>query len=400
VIRHAYVHVPFCPQICPFCSFHVVRRSAGAVAAYLARLDEEAAAAADRHEIALDTTYLGGGTPSHLRDAELDRLLGSLRRRFGGLGPEVTLEVHPATATPERVAAWLDLGVTRLSIGVESTDDAVLARLGRRHSARRAVEVAEAAVSAASVRPGAVVSVDLMCAIDGQDVEAELRRVADLGVDHVSCYTLTVEPGTPFDRDGVVVDPDAAADAFDAAGEVLAAAGIARYEVSNHARPGAECRHNLGYWRSEWWLGLGPSAAAHLPPTSPGSSRSVAQDDTAACRSARQNGEVVVGMRAVNPVLDRWLAGDPADVEELDASAWVADALVAGLRIVAGVDLAALSARSGFDVGATYAGAIDELAADDLVRRDGTRLAATPAGLRVLDRVTARLLSAAPAGVG
>src|SRR6478609_7691243 len=117
----------------------------------------------------------------------------------------------------------------------------------------------------ASSRPGVVVSADLMCAIDGQDIGAELARLVALGVDHVSCYTLTIDPGTPFERDGVQVDPDVAADAFGAAGTVLGAAGIARYEVSNHARPGAECRHNLGYWRSDWWLGLGPSASAHLP---------------------------------------------------------------------------------------------------------------------------------------
>jgi oxygen-independent coproporphyrinogen-3 oxidase len=265
VIRHAYVHVPFCPQVCPFCSFHVVRRRPGAVAAYLARLDAEAAEVASRWGVALDTTYLGGGTPSSLRVDELATLLGSLRRRLGSLGDEVTLEIHPATASAERFAAWRDLGVTRFSIGLESTDDAVLTRLGRAHSAADGLAAVEWALEAVGGAVGSTVSVDLMCAIDGQDVGAELERIDGLGVDHVSCYTLTIEEGTPFERDGVVVDPAVAADAFDAAGLVLGAAGIARYEVSNHARAGHECRHNLGYWRSDWWLGLGPSAAALLP---------------------------------------------------------------------------------------------------------------------------------------
>jgi oxygen-independent coproporphyrinogen-3 oxidase len=405
VIRHAYVHVPFCPQVCPFCSFHVVQRRPGAVAAYLARLDTEAADVTSRFDIALDTTYLGGGTPSSLRVDELATLLGSLRRRFGSLGDEVTLEIHPATASAERFAAWRDLGVTRFSIGLESTDDAVLARLGRAHSAADGLAAVEWALAAVGGTAGSTVSVDLMCAIEGQDVGAELDRIVALGVDHVSCYTLTIEEATPFERDGVEVDPDVAADAFDAAGSVLGAAGIARYEVSNHARAGHECRHNLGYWRSDWWLGLGPSAAALLPPRlslARTHSRSVLRAAPDLGPLAEQNGgetDDVVGVRAINARLDRWLEGAPPEVEALDGPAFVADALVAGLRPVDGVDLAELSVRTGVDVAATYGQAIVELVGDGLATFDGTRLAATSAGMRVLDRVTARLLDAEPIGV-
>jgi oxygen-independent coproporphyrinogen-3 oxidase len=405
VVQHAYVHVPFCPQVCPFCSFHVVRRRPGVVAAYLARLDVDAADVASRYDVALDTTYLGGGTPSSLRIDELASLLGSLRRRFGSLGDEVTLEVHPATASAQRFAAWRDLGVTRFSIGLESTDDAVLARLGRAHSAADGLRAAEWALDAVGGTSGSTVSVDLMCAIGGQDIDAELERIAARGVDHVSCYTLTIEEGTPFERDGVEVDPDVAADAFDAAGSTLGAAGIARYEVSNHAQVGHECRHNLGYWRSEWWLGLGPSAAALLPPRpSPARprphSRSVLRAAPDLGPLAEQNGGEIVGARAVNPRLDRWLVGDPPEVEVLDGPAFVADALVAGLRPVDGVDLVALSARTGVDVGARYGAAISELVDDGLATFDGMRLAATPAGMRVLDGVTARLLVPAPVSAG
>jgi putative oxygen-independent coproporphyrinogen III oxidase len=366
-VRHAYVHVPFCPQICPFCPFHVVRRTAGVVPAYLARLDAEAGQLADRFDVHLDTTYLGGGTPSSLRADELGALLDSLRRSFGSLGDEVTLEIHPGTAGADRLRQWRDLGVTRFSIGVESTDDAVLARLGRSHDAATALGVVEAAVEL-----GVGVSVDLITAVGGQDVDAELATVAALGVDHVSAYTLTIEEGTPFERDGVVVDPEDEANAFDRAGRVLGGAGLTRYEVSNHARPGHECRHNLGYWRSEWWLGLGPSAAAHLPP------------DLGA-RGA-------VAVRSVNARLDDWIDGESPEREPLEGPAFVTDALIAGLRLVDGVDLAALSERSGLDVRADRSAAVERAQSQGLVEVDGAVVRATSAGLRVLDHTTALIV--------
>ena len=360
-VRHCYVHVPFCPQICPFCSFHVLRRTPGAVGAYLDRLDRELAEAADRCDVQLDTTYLGGGTPSMLRTAELERLLGSVDRRVGGTGSEVTLEIHPSTANPAKLAEWRALGVTRFSIGVESTDDSVLATLGRRHRARDALELVDAALGL----DGAVVSVDLMVAVPGQDVDAELTRIVELGTPHVSTYTLTIEPGTPFARDGVAVDPDVEAHAFDRCAEVLSSAGLQRYEVSNHARPGSECRHNRAYWCSDWWLGLGPSASAHEP----------------------GRGDAIA-VRRVNPHLDRWLAGIDPEIDERDGDGWAFAALVAGLRIAEGVDLAAVGRRAGIDAAARWNDGVDQLVDEGLVEVAGTTVRATAAGVRVLDRVT------------
>ena len=362
VVRHCYVHVPFCPQICPFCSFHVLRRAPGIVEAYLDRLDAELVESADRVDVALDTTYLGGGTPSMLRTAELERLLDSIDRHLGGIGSEVTLEIHPGTATASRLAEWRGLGITRFSIGVESTDDDVLATLGRRHGAAPALELVEQALAL----DGAVVSVDLMVAVPGQDLEAELARIVALGTQHVSTYTLTIEAGTPFERDGVVVDPDDEAEAFGRSTEVLAAAGLRRYEVSNHARPGHECGHNLGYWRSDWWLGVGPSAAGHEP----------GSDDVAA-------------VRRVNPHLAAWLDGVPPELEARDAAGFALDAVVAGLRIRDGIDLAGLGARVGVDLVGRWHHVIGDLVADGRLERDGTSIRATDAGVRVLDQVTA-----------
>ena len=362
-VEHCYVHVPFCPTICPFCSFEVLERRAGAVVAYLDRLDAEAAATADACEVAqLRTIYFGGGTPSYLRADEFERLAGIIRGRLGWAG-EVTLEVHPATATRDRFSDWRDLGVTRFSVGVQSFDDDVLARLGRNHDAaagRRAVDWAR--------NTGAAVSLDLIVAVDGQDVGVDLAEAVATGVDHVSTYTLTIEEGTPFARARVEVDPDAEHDAIVRAGEVLGAAGLRRYEVSNHARPGAECEHNRAYWDGAWWLGLGPGASAHLPgPTG-----------TAA-------------LRRKNAPFDRWLAGDPGDVDVLEVVDVAHELVIAGLRRAEGVDLGEVTARTGV-VDPTWDEVVAQLAADGLLVVTGARIAATATGLLHLDAVSAAFL--------
>jgi oxygen-independent coproporphyrinogen-3 oxidase len=364
VVEHTYVHVPFCPTICPFCSFEVLERRAGAVEAYLARLDEDAAAAAVRCEVELRTLYLGGGTPSYLRDAELERLCDIVRNRLGWASAEITLEIHPSTVTADRVARWVDLGFTRLSVGVESTDDAVLARLGRSHDGATAMRALELVLES-----DLDVSVDVMTAIEGQDVGADLARVAAEGVDHVSAYVLTIEEGTPFARDRVEVDADAEADALEAADAVLGAAGLCRYEVSNHAVPGHECRHNLAYWDNRCWLGLGPGAHGHEP--------------------VHDSAGDAITVRRAQPGFAQWLDGEEPALDPRSAEGWLTDAMIAGLRRTSGVELADLSTRSGVDAVSHVAGAVDELASAGLATMEGTRLRATTRGFRVLDQVAA-----------
>jgi oxygen-independent coproporphyrinogen-3 oxidase len=367
VVEHAYVHVPFCPTICPFCSFEVLERRAGAVDAYLARLDVDAAAAADRCELDLRTVYLGGGTPSYLRDAELERLCDILRSRLGWATEEVTLEIHPSTVSSDRVERWVDLGFTRLSVGVESTDDAVLTRLRRSHDAATALRALQAALAS-----GLEVSADVMTAIEGQDVRADLERVAAEGVGHVSAYVLTIEHGTPFARDGVRVDGDLEAAALDAADVVLGRAGLRRYEVSNHARPGHECRHNLAYWDNRCWLGLGPGAHGHEPVTSGA-------------------GDAITVRRA-QPGFDRWLDAQEPELDTRTPAGFLVDGVIAGLRRVDGADLADLSSRAGVDASSHFATAIADVTASGLATLDAGRLRATSAGLRVLDQVAAAFI--------
>lgn len=363
-VRHLYVHVPFCPTICPFCSFHVLERSAGAVDRYLHRLDEELAVLADSVPMELDTVYLGGGTPSYLRVGEIEALVTSVRRRVGWGSVENTLEVHPSTASPSRCRAWVGAGFDRLSVGAQSFDDEVLRRLGRPHDADGGARTAEWCLAA-----GATTSVDVVTAVEGQDVAADLATAASLGVHHVSAYTLTVEEGTPYDRAGVEVPDDRAAAALQEAADVLGAAGFERYEVSNHARPGARCAHNLAYWTHRPYLGVGPSASSFLPGPTPGSA-----------------------VRSRNPDTVKWLAGGRPDVEEVAGRELMADLLLCGLRLADGVDLAAVADRTGVDVRAEEQHALAALSADGLIVVDGDRLRATPAGVMVLDRVAATFL--------
>jgi putative oxygen-independent coproporphyrinogen III oxidase len=371
-LDHLYVHVPFCPSICPFCSFHVLTRRPGAVDAYLDGLERELDEVAARYGRGpLRTVYLGGGTPSHLTAAELERLVGSIRARFDGWdAAEVTIEAHPGNVGPALAMAWRELGVTRASLGVQSTFDHVLRALGRPHDAATALAALDTLLGV----DGWTVSVDVITAVDGQDVEADLRRLASTGVDHLSAYTLTIEPGTPFARRRVTVDPDAELRALRLAGEVLPTYGLHRYEVSNHARPGAVCAHNQAYWAGRFWVGVGPSAASHEP----------GPDDAHPAQ------------RRSNPPFAQWLEGDRGTPEVLAAADVLREATFTGLRTTAGIDLAALRARfptiddEEFEaiVGAPARRAVEE----GTLELAAGHLRATAAGLLVLDRVGADFL--------
>lgn len=355
-----YVHVPFCPSICPYCDFHKMLRNEALVARYVERLEAEAAAAAAAFPASPATVYLGGGTPSHLTDAELTRVFAALRRGWGGGAgrAETTLEADPLTFDEARLATFRALGVTRLSIGLQSADDAALRFLGRVHTAAAGLEAVALALQA-----GLRANVDVIMAVPGQDLAADLRRVADLGARHVSVYSLTIEPGTPFARRGVRIDAEADADAFELAGDVLAEYGLRRYEVSNFATPGEESLHNLTYWRGEPYLGIGPSASAYLP----------------------VGGEF--GTRYKNPPIKAWLAGEAPETETLSADDYLLERLLTGLRTRDGVDLAALEGRLGVKLADVAPAWLRDVTRHGLLELADGHLRAAPAGLERLDGV-------------
>ena len=365
--RSLYLHVPFCPQVCPYCDFHKMRRNEDLVRRYVAGVEREAEA--ERWPGPLETVYVGGGTPSHLSDDELDRVLGAVARAFGGLGSlETTLEADPLTFDAPRLGRWRAQGVTRLSIGLQSTDDAVLRLLGRGHDARSGMRAIDDALAA-----GFDVSADLITAVPGQDARRDLETVARSGVQHVSVYTLTIEPFTPFARRGIDVDDERAADDFEAASEILSAAGLQRYEVSNHARSGHESSHNQVYWHGDYFLALGPTAAAFLPAADPTS-------------ETGDDGKPI-GVRVTNPPIKGWLRQLAAETVAVTPEAYVEDVLMTALRTRKGADLALLTSKTGIAVQKRYANAIGRLTEAGLLELASGRLRATDSGLARLNGV-------------
>ena len=264
-----YLHWPFCKSKCPYCDFNSHVRAAVDQdrwrAALLADLEHAAARSGPRR---VTSVFFGGGTPSLMPAETVAAALEKIDALWGlPPGTEVTLEANPTSAEAERFAAFARAGVNRLSLGVQALDDAALKFLGRQHSAGEALAALELARGAF-----ARISFDLIYARPGQDTrawQAELAAALALGPEHISLYQLTIEEGTAFHgawRRGELVLPqeEAAAALFEETAHRLAAAGLPAYEISNHARPGGECRHNLTYWRYGDYAGIGPGAHGRL----------------------------------------------------------------------------------------------------------------------------------------
>ncbi len=347
-MKHLYVHVPFCPTICPYCDFHVVRRHGGVVAAYLERLAEEARTLHQQYPGPLRTLYFGGGTPSFLRSAELRALFAALPWDIGGA--EVTMEANPGTLNAERLQLLRSLGVNRLSLGVQSFQDGVLQTLGRAHARKGALKAVEMSLEA-----GFRTSLDLILGLPGQNLEADLREARALGVGHISAYTLQIEPGTPFALANLHTDEEQEALAFERAEEILGEAGFVRYEVSNFALPHQESQHNRVYWQLGFWGALGPGAAAHLP---------------------AKSGKALYAFRTTNPPLPRWLTGEAPVVEEIGPLEHAREALMLGLRLREGVDVGSLEARTGLDLWSPLRSVVEQMASEGYLKVMGKHIRA------------------------
>jgi putative oxygen-independent coproporphyrinogen III oxidase len=271
-----YVHVPFCASRCGYCDFNTYTASelAGSGSSPDGWLDavrrELALASRTVGDRAVDTVFVGGGTPSLIGAARLGTVLDAIRDEFGlAPGAEVTTESNPESTSPEFFADLVAAGFTRVSLGMQSAAPHVLRVLERRHTPGRAVEAAREAAAAGIAH----VNLDLIYATPGEttdDLRASVEAVLAAGVDHVSAYSLIVEDGTALARrvargELPAPDDDVAAERYELIDDLLAAAGLHWYEVSNWARtPEAECRHNLGYWLDGDWWGVGPGAHSHL----------------------------------------------------------------------------------------------------------------------------------------
>jgi oxygen-independent coproporphyrinogen-3 oxidase len=264
VIRHLYFHIPFCPRLCPYCSFHVETSMRNKNRAFLDALLAEVRLAAEAHGIEPETIYFGGGTPSMLSLTELEYLLEGLRALLPLEGlREWTFEVNPATISPAKAALLRRLGVNRISIGVQSWDDGILRTLGRAHSAEQATSTYRVLREAGFTN----INLDLMFAIPGQAREQwrdSLRRTIALAPEHISAYCLTYEEDTRFFQmlqAGTFHQEDERdAAMFEDTMDLLQEGGYGQYEISNYATPGRESLHNFGYWNGHDYLGFGPSA--------------------------------------------------------------------------------------------------------------------------------------------
>lgn len=253
--------MPFCDGKCAYCAFYSEPVSNEGADSYLAAIERELDQLPD--DAAPLTIYFGGGTPSILDTARLERLC---RLLLGHISTdslaEWTVEANPGTLPEDKIVMLREAGVSRISLGAQSFDDTILERLGRRHNA------ADIGRTLAAIREGGMenVGLDLIACLPGADDNgwrATLRSAMDLEPDHISVYALSVEPGSAFSRAGVATPTDdAALDAIETAKELLGASGYSRYEISNYSKPGRECRHNLSCWRGEDYLGFGPAASS------------------------------------------------------------------------------------------------------------------------------------------
>lgn len=361
-----YLHIPFCKKRCRYCDFttNAVDANDPIIRTYVENmLLEIRRAGKDGRLSSCKTVYLGGGTPSYLGQKYLTEILYMLGLSMNLLPEmEVSMEANPDSLTEPMVRDLWALGVNRLSIGVQSFDDAVLQTLGRVHDAQAAHD----AIKAAQTRFENV-SVDLMCGIPGQTMESFLSDVAaaiDSGVRHVSIYPLTIEKGTEMARlikRGKLarVDEDLQADMMQAAAELFASRGLKRYEVASYAYPGFECRHNIAYWTGVPYLGIGHSAV------------SMAQDDQRRVRM--QDGTVL---------------------EELNRAQMAAEDLMLGMRMSKGVSFESVERLSS--VLPEAPAAFDGLIARGLVERRDGRFVPTETGWLYGNVLYGELLSLAP----
>lgn len=358
-----YLHIPFCHRVCPYCSFYKHTPGDTPIGSFVDALALEAKSRITENP---RTIYLGGGTPSMLSPGHLTRLFTALHHAidFSKLD-EVTLEANPATFDVDKARLFRKLGVTRVSLGIQSFIPHVLEILGREHS------VAQASESVSILREAGIpsVNIDLMFSIPGQskdDWQQTLEHAISLNPDHISAYNLTYEEDTAFfeslRRGEMRENEDHDAEFFYLADELLTAAGFDHYETSNYAKPGHHSSHNQGYWRGEDYLGLGPSAVSTL-----GSTRSKNVPDTA---------RYVAQITAIGNAL--------SESETLDAEARRLERIALGLRTRDGICLGLLSPDARQRAA--------HLASQSLARIEGDRLILVHHGRALVDPIAAELV--------
>ncbi len=356
-----YVHLPFCPYICPYCDFAKWPMQRSRASSYLEALRAEISAVPSAPAA---TVFYGGGTPNAYGADEIASLTQFLDERFPPLGSrrEISIEVNPELVTDDDFVTYVGVGVNRVSIGVQSFVVEEIATLGRKHIPEDVARVVALARDA-NMRS---VSLDLMFAVPGQTAlswQHSLASAIELGVDHISTYGLTIEPGTPYERwherePRAFPDNALEAELYAIAIDTLEAAGFEQYEISNFARPGHRCAHNENYWRNGEYLGFGVGAASYR-----NGERSVHTRDLAAYVSAASTGRPI-----------------PGEAERLTGIKAVGEAIMIALRTAQGVALAEFKERYGVDIAERYAPVVRRYETDGLLERRDDCLVLTKRG--------------------
>ena len=376
-----YVHWPFCKSKCPYCDFNSHVREGVEQARWRAALLRELEhAAREAPARRVETMFFGGGTPSLMEPETVAALIARTRALWDSAPEiEITLEANPTSVEASRFAALAEAGVNRVSLGVQALDPAALKFLGREHSTDEALEAL-----ATARRHFARHSFDLIYARPGQTPEAwaeELERALTLAGEHLSLYQLTIERGTRFFTDHargtfVLPDEEASAAMFEHTQARLEQAGLPAYEISNHARPGAACRHNLIYWRYQDYVGIGPGAHGRFA-------------EGSAKKATRRSSGPEAWLEAVERT-----GHGTAETSSVEGRDMMEEALMMGLRLADGIDRATFASVTGVDpVAAIDAARLEPLVRAGFLEVDATHLRATSEGRQRLNALLERLVA-------
>ena len=370
-----YLHMPFCVRKCAYCDFLSFPSGAKTQRMYAKRLMEDIDVMGKRYgEIPVETIFIGGGTPSVPDSGLIVEIMEHVRHAFHVAdGAEISMEANPGTVTREKLTDYRKAGINRLSFGLQSANDRELKLLGRIHTWAEFLE----SFTLARECGFANLNIDLMSALPGQTCESwkeTLSRVTDLDPEHISAYSLIIEEGTPFgERYGseegrkLLPDEDSEREMYHETKRFLKDCGYERYEISNYAKPGRECRHNIGYWTGVPYLGLGLGASSYLD----------------GCRFT------------VNPDMKQYLEEKPGrftDIEKLTKKDMEEEFFYVGLRMTAGVSLSEFERRFGISAKEVYPGLMETFVQEKAARFEGDRFVLTDYGLDVSNYIMAQFL--------
>jgi len=371
--RAAYIHVPFCVSKCYYCDFNSYPGLDAMFQSYTDAVRKEISGTGLETRAA--TLYIGGGTPTVLSAQQVSALVEAVRIRLALAGDaEATIEANPATIGQAELEALITAGINRISFGVQSFDDHLLKRIGRRHTAADARQ----AVIDGRLVGFKNISLDLIYALPGQSVEGwgeTLQQAISLAPEHISLYELTIEEGTPFSEllaQGSLELPEEELqiDMYAGAESALEAAGYERYEISNFAMPGFRCRHNQFYWRNDEYYGFGAGAVSYI--------------DGRRARNVKSPAEYIERVRETGSAV--------GSVEELSPERRLGETMMLGLRMAEGVDCAEIETRFGVDPRRFYEAEIDRLLGQRLVEFCDTRLRLTRRGVLLANEAMAEFV--------